>query len=432
MTRTIASLLLIATACLAQDPTVPQATMPMPDQSAQTPAPAPAVPAVTAASLQIGATYSFVLQPGVLTTGDSISGVLSEKTDSTIIIEPVGSSPVTFNLNLVLSSTMTAPPPHDSLNVKGCKVFTYDEAWHRLGVLGQVSVTLTSGSSFVGMISSGDSTDLTISVGGSPVTVTREIVAEIASAKPVQKKKVAELVKPKPPETPDTLWIIQPPDSNGTAVPPIVVPCHVVSSNSTNYTVKLADGQSKQYKLTDVSRVTIKEEASADEQLQRYAKSLNCPAGTVLSDLPPGVPDKPFFRVCVDKYEYPNQRDVMPVTNVSFEQADSLCQTVGKRLCTADEWQWSCTQDGSMYPYGNKLDEDACNRTMNPEPSGTHLKCAGKLGVCDMTGNVWEWVADAGRKPVLMGGPLTKCQTKTNSPDGSARPAFGFRCCKSN
>ena len=67
------------------------------------------------------------------------------------------------------------------------------------------------------------------------------------------------------------------------------------------------------------------------------------------------------------------------------------------RLPTEAEWEYAATLNGEVsekniwqgnFPYENKT-EDRFERT---SPVGSFL--AGKLGLHDMNGNVWEWCAD--------------------------------------
>jgi formylglycine-generating enzyme required for sulfatase activity len=151
-------------------------------------------------------------------------------------------------------------------------------------------------------------------------------------------------------------------------------------------------------------------------------------------DLPPGKQGRPFFKVCVDKYEYPNRQDVVPTGNVSYKMAQNYCEQQGKRLCTAQEWQWACSGlEGYTYPYGWNLEEQKCNTDVKRiEASGSRVNCVSKFGGYDMTGNIFEWVTGNNGEPVLMGGPFSKCQTQSPGVGGAAKPQAGLRCCKSN
>ncbi|MDD5672903.1 MAG: SUMF1/EgtB/PvdO family nonheme iron enzyme, partial [Chitinivibrionales bacterium] len=167
------------------------------------------------------------------------------------------------------------------------------------------------------------------------------------------------------------------------------------------------------------------------DPVARYAKPPFCTLDMVLVDSPPTKADRPYFKVCIDRYEYPNIKDSLPLANISYAEAAKICAGKGKRLCSAFEWQWACSGvEGYAYPYGWNFEKETCN-TQSPEPSGRRGRCASKFGAFDMTGNIWEWVSDADNGAVAMGGPASKCQTR--SPGfGDAKPTIGFRCCKGN
>ena len=154
----------------------------------------------------------------------------------------------------------------------------------------------------------------------------------------------------------------------------------------------------------------------------------------VMVDMPPGRKSKPFFRVCVDRYEYPDKAGNVPRSNLSYEDAKKLCEQQGKRPCTTEEWMWACGgPDGFAYPYGKNFEQDRCNNdTRQIEPSGNRINCSSPFGVFDMVGNVFEWVTTKEGRTALMGGPFSKCQTVSPSPSSNATPQSGLRCCTSN
>src|SRR5579859_5918495 len=41
---------------------------------------------------------------------------------------------------------------------------------------------------------------------------------------------------------------------------------------------------------------------------------------------------------CIDRYEYPNQRDAHPTWMLDWYQAQATCESKEKRLCWASEW----------------------------------------------------------------------------------------------
>ena len=108
---------------------------------------------------------------------------------------------------------------------------------------------------------------------------------------------------------------------------------------------------------------------------------------------------------CIDVFEYPNQKGVMPTTNYSWEEADTACRSIGKRLCTSREWARACRgPEGRKYSYGTERDPKACNTPIQgsgpgraPAPvaaSGAFPQCVTPEGVYDLNGNLSEWVSD--------------------------------------
>jgi formylglycine-generating enzyme required for sulfatase activity len=124
---------------------------------------------------------------------------------------------------------------------------------------------------------------------------------------------------------------------------------------------------------------------------------------------PPGMQRRPFFKTCVDKYEYPNKEGSLPQGNLSYTDAQQFCAQQGKRICTAEEWQWTCSSlDAYTYPYCKTLDEKRCNSdaSQNLEASGARINCFSRFGAFDMVGNIFEWVTTSNKQPALMGWPL--------------------------
>lgn len=170
-------------------------------------------------------------------------------------------------------------------------------------------------------------------------------------------------------------------------------------------------------------------------------------------------------RYCIDRYEAPNQEGVKPFAAQTAFQAVNYCQSVGKKLCTQDQWNMACTgPQHKTYPYGNVYKRGTCNddktnwipvpwQTMGTpawdkwakeqykgEPSGNRPACVSDDGVYDMTGNVAEWVVEP-KNPhgyvvkggywygVLQGTPTCGFVNPAHAP-GFNSYEFGFRCCE--
>lgn len=175
-------------------------------------------------------------------------------------------------------------------------------------------------------------------------------------------------------------------------------------------------------------------------------------------------------KFCIDKYELPNVEGQIPTSWLSYDDSKKMCESVGKRLCTASEWEFSCegpTPDPHPYPYGDGYHRDskACN-TDNPLrhdinisharhkgdpdatkldamliPSGSRKTCVSPFGVYDLVGNLDEWVLNDnqfGYKTGLKGGHVwgvrARCRPMTTGHNGSSPSYFTWyetssRCC---
>lgn len=147
------------------------------------------------------------------------------------------------------------------------------------------------------------------------------------------------------------------------------------------------------------------------------APSKGCPFGMV----PTGT------GTCIDKAEWPappragsstSGRPLigasgLPETDTTDISADTLCRSVGKRVCERREWVSACSR-GQKFPYGDTYAPGECNddkqwknvdearvarrdpgelgRLDGSEPPGSHPECESWAGVVDMVGNVEEWV----------------------------------------
>ncbi len=167
----------------------------------------------------------------------------------------------------------------------------------------------------------------------------------------------------------------------------------------------------------------------------------------------PGLDPDPDDEVTVYGEEKAcSQPGVLPWADVTWAEAQTACQAVGARLCTAAEWLRACEAGvaGQAYPYGPRYSANQCNGgeyDVDPQaagvqdgvlPTGDAAQCVAR-GVFDLSGNLKEWTdaIDGGLRPVRGGGfesnapgGLTCQQTGDLKPPGLRSPSLGFRCCR--
>ncbi|OGS06795.1 MAG: hypothetical protein A2270_11510 [Elusimicrobia bacterium RIFOXYA12_FULL_51_18] len=99
-------------------------------------------------------------------------------------------------------------------------------------------------------------------------------------------------------------------------------------------------------------------------------------------------------------------RQLHPINCVDWDQASKYAKFKGGRLPSEAEWEYAATSGGKnqKYPWGN--DEATCDKAVMYGNGGYGCgknstmpvcsKTAGNTaqGLCDMVGNVWQWVQD--------------------------------------
>jgi len=142
----------------------------------------------------------------------------------------------------------------------------------------------------------------------------------------------------------------------------------------------------------------------------------------------------------IDALEHPNLPNHKPTTDVTWQEAQTMCEDQGKRLCTSDEWERACKgPESKVYTYGDHFDPEFCGDGLDDLHVAGQLKeCRNAWGVYDMSGNFIEWTASAAKKGryVIKGGLRgnatkgTRCAYQTDQAIAFKAKGVGFRCCR--
>jgi sulfatase modifying factor 1 len=175
------------------------------------------------------------------------------------------------------------------------------------------------------------------------------------------------------------------------------------------------------------------------------------------------------LRFCIDRYEWPNRVGEKPLILVQWLEAVELCKSVGKRLCSGEEWLFACEGEEMLpHVYGYVRDDTKCQidrpyvlrnkerlhryehcltepdcrkeleRIDQRQPIGSFPECISPFGAYDMNGSINEWVVvPDGKPPYRSGlkggwwGPVrNRCRptVRFHREDDWGYEA-GFRCC---
>jgi serine/threonine protein kinase len=151
----------------------------------------------------------------------------------------------------------------------------------------------------------------------------------------------------------------------------------------------------------------------------------------------------------IDRFEFPNRirnkddSPVMPAGRGTWSDAASACEIVGKRLCTAEEWEKACKgPENTIYSYADIYDQEKCGDGVDEiHHLGQNEACVSGYGVADLSGNLREWTASqpgtkADRR-VVKGGLRSnnlrgsRCAYSNDERQNYSDATLGFRCCLS-
>jgi len=138
------------------------------------------------------------------------------------------------------------------------------------------------------------------------------------------------------------------------------------------------------------------------------------------------VAERPEFKTSAEKDKaennwrtaYEDSGPKNPVTYVSFRDAEEFCKWAGGRLPSRAEFERAVRGlNDTLFPWGPVWEPDRCNDMFylgdrQTSPVDAFREFASSEAICDLTGNVFEWVTDSGlRRGVqrVAGGAFNAC-----------------------
>lgn len=144
----------------------------------------------------------------------------------------------------------------------------------------------------------------------------------------------------------------------------------------------------------------------------------------------------------IDMFEFPNLKDAEPVLDLTQHEAAKKCEEVGKRLCSAQEWEKACKGPNMFaYSYGDTFDPEFCGNGLDDvSRTGTRANCRSGWGPFDMSGNFREWTTTlregSDTRVEVKGGVRaaaekgTRCSFAKDERRSLGDKSIGFRCCR--
>lgn len=137
----------------------------------------------------------------------------------------------------------------------------------------------------------------------------------------------------------------------------------------------------------------------------------------------------------------------LPMTKITFDEAERFCRFAGGRLPTGDEWLFAAAGGpGRRYPWGPTglvcrraafgLENGPCaTGATGPDLAGARPDGATPEGVLDLAGNVAEWTREPDGSAAARGGSFRSgiagelhSWSKAALAPTERRPDVGFRC----